>query len=380
MRTFLAIFFAICLLSGCGKQQVETPIFHAEGNPSLLSEWNLLTVDKQKLELADRVVPYDLNAALFTDYAHKLRTVWVPEGTAADYQEAATFDFPVGTIISKTFYYPRAADAGLDSKKVAKTKDNTAQLLKAGFELKAIRLIETRLLVHRADGWAALPYVWNEAQTDARLKRVGDIQPLKLVSADMEIQDFNYVVPNANQCAGCHATNATTREIHPIGPRARHLNRAFDYKMGAKNQLLAWQERGVLSPARAPDDMPKNVNWEDVSFPLNARARSYLDINCAHCHNPVGPADTSGLNLDAHSPEGPSLGTCKLPIAAGTGTGDREFDIVPGKPEESIFTYRMESTNPAVMMPELGRSLSHSEGVELIAEWISAMDGSCDEN
>ena len=115
-----------------------------------------------------------------------------------------------------------------------------------------------------------------------------------------------------------------------------------------------------------------------VSETLDARARSYLDINCSHCHNKVGPADTSGLLLEPDSPFGPSLGLCKLPIAAGTGTGDRKFGIVPGKPDESIFTYRMESTNPAVMMPELGRSLAHREGVELIAEWIAEMDGACD--
>lgn len=379
MRIFLAIIFAIFFLAGCREPHFETPVFHAEENPRMLSEWNVLRIDNQTLKLADRVVPYDLNSSLFTDYAHKLRTVWVPEGMAANYQEIATFDFPVGTILSKTFYYPRIADAGIDRNKVVKTKDNTAEFLKAGFDLKAVRLMETRLLVHRTEGWVALPYVWNKEQTDAQLKRIGDIQPLQLFRADMTVQNFNYVIPNTNQCAGCHATNATTREIHPIGPRARHLNKAFDYKAGPKNQLLAWQDRGVLSPATVPDNIPKNVNWKDISFPLNERARSYLDINCSHCHNPVGPADTSGLNLEAHSPDGPSLGTCKLPIAAGTGTGDREFDIVPGKPDESIFTYRLDSTNPAVMMPELGRSLSHAEGVELVAEWITAMDGSCEE-
>ena len=68
---------------------------------------------------------------------------------------------------------------------------------------------------------------------------------------------------------------------------------------------------------------------------------------------------------------------CKLPIAAGTGTGDRKYGIVPGEPAESIFTYRMKSTLPSEMMPELGRSLSHAEGVALIEQWIAEMDGSC---
>jgi hypothetical protein len=29
------------------------------------------------------------------------------------------------------------------------------------------------------------------------------------------------------------------------------------------------------------------------------------------------------------------------------------------------------------MMPELGRSLTHEEGVALIAEWIREMEGEC---
>lgn len=383
MRQFLASLIAVCCLLGCAKRGVDTPIFHAETNPDLLSDWKVLRVENQTLVLADNVIPYDLNSSLFTDYAHKLRTIWVPEGLAAEYQETAVFEFPIGTIISKTFYYPHAPGAGADSLQLAKAPDKTAELLTEGFDLNRVRLIETRLLIRRADGWAALPYVWNKDQTDARLKRAGDIKSLQLVSAEnplagSPVQDFNYIVPNVNQCAGCHATNATTRDIHPIGPAARHLNKSFAYKTGAKNQILAWQDIGVLSPISLTDNIPKNVNWEDISSPLNARARAYLDINCAHCHNPVGPADTSGLNLEAHSPDGPSLGTCKLPIAAGTGTGDRAFDIIPGKPEESIFTFRMESTNPAVMMPELGRSLSHTEGVELIAQWIAQMEGACE--
>jgi len=63
----------------------------------------------------------------------------------------------------------------------------------------------------------------------------------------------------------------------------------------------------------------------------------------------------------------------KSPVAAGKGSGDRMYDIVPGKPEESILTYRMESTDLEAMMPELGRSTVHTEGVALIKEWIASM-------
>ena len=112
-------------------------------------------------------------------------------------------------------------------------------------------------------------------------------------------------------------------------------------------------------------------------MPLDTRARAYLDANCSHCHNPVGPADTSGLHLEATAPMGPNYGICKPPIAAGTGTGGRFLDIVPGNAEASIFSYRIESDNPAEMMPELGRSLVHEEGAALIRQWIDEMEGGC---
>ncbi len=60
-------------------------------------------------------------------------------------------------------------------------------------------------------------------------------------------------------------------------------------------------------------------------------------------------------------------------MAAGKGSGGMQYDTLPGKPEESILHYRINSTDSAVMMPELGRSLIHKEGVELIKVWIKSM-------
>ncbi|MEL7296763.1 MAG: SO2930 family diheme c-type cytochrome [Pseudomonadota bacterium] len=372
LRAWLVV-VAATLLS-CGRAGPAQPVFHTLENPARLSAWQLFRFNGKTLTLNNRVVPYDLNSALFSDYAHKLRTVWLPEGSAAAYDEAETFAFPVGTVISKTFYYPTSDPSG---KRVLQQNDATADRLLAGFDLSSVKLIETRLLVRREHGWDALPYVWNADQTEAMLKRAGDLKRLDLVSEE-GTQSFPYVVPNANQCAGCHATNATTRELRPIGPKARHLNRSFAYATGVANQLQYWQQFGLLENVPASVELPRNAVWNDASEPLDQRARAYLDINCAHCHNAVGPADTSGLHLEASTTMGPTLGRCKPPIAAGTGTGDRQFDIVPGNADASIFAYRMAATEPAVMMPELGRSLAHAEGVRLISDWIDALDGSCE--
>ena len=63
----------------------------------------------------------------------------------------------------------------------------------------------------------------------------------------------------------------------------------------------------------------------------------------------------------------------KPPVAAGRGSGGLSYDIVPGKPEESILVFRTGSIDPGIMMPELGKRLIHEEGLALLREWVAAM-------
>ncbi|MDP6946895.1 MAG: hypothetical protein QF464_22285, partial [Myxococcota bacterium] len=113
--------------------------------------------------------------------------------------------------------------------------------------------------------------------------------------------------------------------------------------------------------------------------PLEERARSYLDANCGHCHQPGGNGGASGLVLLASEREPVKNGICKAPVAAGPGSGERHFDIVPGVPDESILMLRMESTDPEVKMPEIPNRLPHEPGIALIRAWIQSLpqDG-CD--
>jgi uncharacterized repeat protein (TIGR03806 family) len=372
-----ALLALVSLLSACGGEDAGVRFF-AEGQPKALSEWRVLKVEDGRLSLNEGVVPYDLNTPLFSDYAHKLRTVWMPRGKSASYAAQNSFAFPVGTIISKTFYYPLPGDGKWDGKSVARTVGND-DLQNETLDLSKVRLIETRLLVRREGGWEAMPYVWNEAQTEATLKRAGDLIPLVLVDGDGGREAVDYQVPDQNQCASCHATDNKTRALHPIGPKARHLNRDFAYAAGSENQVAHLARVGYLTGAPDPAQAPRNANWQDAAHAnLEDRARAYLDVNCGHCHSQTGPAITSGMWLDAAITDRLKLGFCKQPVAAGKGTGNRLYDIAPGQADASVLVFRMDSDDPSVMMPELGRSVVHREGVELIREWINAQQGACD--
>jgi uncharacterized repeat protein (TIGR03806 family) len=385
MRVALAAALAALSLVGCADEAARGPApttpspgVIAEGWPQALSDWGQMAVGGGQLVLGERVVPYTLNTALFTDDALKLRTVWLPEGAEpAQYHGREVFDFPDGTVITKTFYYPRA---GRDLSRVSGDGVEMQHFSGDRLDLTKVRLVETRILVLRAGQWDAVSYVWNDDQTEANLARTGAFVDLTLISAAMGQERLDYLVPNVNQCANCHNTNTPDGlGTRPIGPKARHLNGPYDSVDDPQSQLARWQALGLLTGV--PDDAPASPRWTggipDDPIVLNAAARAYLDINCAHCHSRTGQADTSGLYLEPWEPAGANLGICKPPIAAGRGTGNRHLGIVPGNAEASIFTYRMASTRADVMMPELGRATVDEDGLALVAAWIDAMAGGC---
>ncbi len=353
------------MLAGCGGGATSVTLYPADAPPPLFSDWGIVAADGDHFEVSEAAVPYSINTPLFTDYALKLRTVWMPEGRSAVYRADGPMDFPVGTVLTKTFHYERGAGHQVVRADRESLVDSQGRL-----NLSDNVLVETRLLIRYEEGWRALPYVWNEEQTEAYLEIAGDIREIEF---DDGSEPFVYVVPDANQCSGCHVTDHTAKALEPIGPSAWQLNGPYG---SAENQLSDWVSRGILHSVE--ETVPDGVRWADTDgASLDDRARAYLDANCAHCHNAQGPADTSGLNLALESAVDRNYGICKSPVAVGRGSGDRPYDIYPGRPDESIMIYRMQHTDPAVAMPELGRSTVHAEGVALVSEWISSLDGDC---
>ncbi len=215
----------------CSKGRGEVHTFVEDPFPEKLSEWGLFEGTGWTLEPNAGVIPYELNTPLFTDYAEKYRTIWLPPGQSATYREAEAFDFPVGTVISKTFMY--AVDGKVPTKGAQRTAGNAD---------KRFRPVETRILVHAKRGWIALPYVWNEEGTDATLEVVGSSRALEVTHTSGEKLSAHYMIPNVNQCQGCHERD---KMMTPIGLKARHLNRDYPYDEGPENQLARAGARGL---------------------------------------------------------------------------------------------------------------------------------------
>jgi uncharacterized repeat protein (TIGR03806 family) len=312
-----------------------------------LSEYGFFKGKLAELAPDAGVHPYEVNAPLFSDYAEKARFLYLPPGARMAYHPDGSFLFPDGAVIIKNFFY----------------WNDAAQ------PEKGRRIVETRLLLKESKGWKALEYIWNTAQDDAVLEIAGATLPIAWQNTEGKKQQLDYIVPNLNQCKGCHSYDG---QFVPIGTTARQLNRAMPQ---GQNQLLHFQQLGILDlpPGFSPQNAPRLSDYRLPDAPLDAAARAYLDGNCAHCHNPHGPASTSGMFLEANQNNPERLGVGKAPVAAGRGSGNRKYGIVPGKPNESILLYRMESDDPGIRMPELGRQQMHREGVELIRQWIKSM-------
>lgn len=316
-----------------------------------LSEYPFFEGKIADFKPAKNVYEYKLNNALFSDYSHKKRFIYFPKGKKMSYRPEGVMEFDVGSIIIKNFYYPSDFTNPEGEKQI----------------------IETRLLIKEQNqSWKTLSYVWNEEQTDAFVNIIGGETPVSWIDHKGKSQNLNYVIPNQTQCKSCHMLG---KEISPIGPIAGQLNRKNIYQGMVHDQLEYFVQKEVLTGLPPKDKRLRFAIWNQKdSGTLDERAKAYLHINCAHCHNDLGPAKNSGLNLTYHEKNNRRRGIFKPPIAAGKGSGNLKFSIVPGEPENSIMIYRYNSTDPGIMMPEIGRKSVHQEGLALLEQYIRSLE------
>lgn len=325
----MRLLLAALLLAGVGVAAAPAPgvsdaAIVGAAYPQTLAEYRFFADPAARRPVAG-VVPYRLNTPLWSDGADKTRFVYVPAGTKAHAAGEGLIDLPVGSALIKHFAFGG-------------------------------RLVETRVLLHRPDGWVALPYRWDAAQGEARLVLGG----ARVAVTTPAGETISYAIPNKNQCKECHALAG---KVTPIGPKAWNL---------APQWLAAWHQAGHLDAVPA---VARRVPlWEDrAAAPVAEAARGYLEANCAHCHNPQGAASNSGLFLGWEVSDPVLLGRGKRPVAAGRGSLGLEFDIAPGDPEASILYRRMASREAGVAMPELGTAAVDPAGLAAVRAWIAAM-------
>jgi len=313
-----------------------------------LSDYRFFEGDMKDQNPAEGVLIYEPITPLFTDYALKKRFVWMPNGTKANYvSDTEILDLPVGSAIIKTFYY-----------------DNM-------LPENATRILETRIMIRKSTGWIFAEYEWNDEQTEAYLNMDGVNKNISWVQNGVPMST-NYRLPSDIECMICHKFNASPI---PIGIKPQHLNKSLQYADGEMNQLQKWVSVGYLN-GPLPSNILTVVDYKDESKLLRDRVRSYLDMNCAHCHQENSHCDYRPMRL--------AYSETDLSINMGICVDPEEFIdaslvsiIVPGNTSKSMMHYRLGSVEESNRMPLLGRTIVHQEGLALLTAFIQSLTN-CD--
>ncbi len=294
-----------------------------------LSDMGIFSGAISNLTPAENVHLYDLNSRLFTDYAYKQRLLRLPEGAAMQYDNSDLLpNFPDNTLISKTFYYYED-ESNTSSNKI---------------------MVETRVLIKTEGTWKIGNYKWNNDMTEATYTDDGSIVSVAYLNAEGIAQNIEYQIPSNTDCIDCHHIYEDTT---PIGPKLRNMN--FNPNNGTVNinQLQYFIDEGMLEGITSPSDITVLPDWEDDNFDILEQGRGYMDINCAHCHQPGGFTPT-GFLLDFR---------LEVPFDD-TGIYSRRGQIED----------RIQSTTPGYMMPKIGRTIVHNEGVAMMLNYLQAIE------
>ncbi|AEA43365.1 hypothetical protein [Fluviicola taffensis] len=309
---------------------------------SKLSDYRFFEGDLKNQTPAEKVIPYEPASGLFTDYAHKKRFIWMPTGTSASYvNDGDVLNLPVGAALIKTFYYDNVQPAG------------------------STRIIETRIMIRKSSGWIFANYVWNTQQTEAYLDLNGSTTNVSWIQ-NGQTKSTAYRIPNETECKTCHKINDLPI---PIGIKPQNLNIDYPYQSGIQNQLEKLIAVGYLQNT-LPGNIVSTVNYMDQTKTVDERFRSYVDINCAHCHAEGKHCSYRPMRLAFSETSDPiNLGLCVEP--------DDDIDpayvyiIKPNDKNRSMMHFRLGSTVPSIRMPLLGRTIVHEEGLQLLEEWIT---------
>ncbi|MGO8699486.1 MAG: chitobiase/beta-hexosaminidase C-terminal domain-containing protein [Limisphaerales bacterium] len=302
------------------------------------------------------LIPYAPNVPLWSDGAQKVRYFSVPNsgapltpGEQIAYAPAGTWSFPAGTVFVKTF-----------------------ELLTNQSDPGSLLRLETRLLVRDTNGAVyGVTYKWRADNSDADLLTSNLTEAISIATPNGVTTQLWYY-PSPSDCLLCHTAVAN----YVLGVNARQLNGSFAYPNGvADNQLRSLNRAGLFYPAMDESQIP---SVEQLSAVTNTaasyaqRARSYLDANCAQCHQPGGSGPTFDARYDTPLA---SQNIINTPAAKGNLGYDNVNIVTPNDVWRSSLYDRMDVVNPAIQMPPLARNLIDTNAVQLMADWINSLGG-----
>lgn len=321
---------------------VAAPGLLVPGMPfrALLSSTGIFS-DTATLTPAASLVPYSILMPAWMDFAQSRHWVYRPAAAAPfGFSEDEAWTFPAGT-------------SWVQHLEVETVGGDPATRIR----------VETRILVRTVDGAFGATYRWNTDQTDAVLVPPEGSAVEWALGDGADAGTRRWTIPARATCAACHNADAG----YALGFRTRQLNRSGPLDAGAGNQIAALAARGLLDRTPEPSTLPAHTVLVNTRAPLEARARSWLDANCAGCHRCGTTVGESGFDLRAGTALGLS-GLVNGPVADSLGDPAMRL-ITPDFPERSAIAVRVHATG-ADRMPAAGFGAADPLGSRVVSEWI----------
>jgi putative heme-binding domain-containing protein len=241
------------------------------------------------------------------------------------------------------------------------------------------RRVETQILHFQDDAWRPYTYIWDDDQADAALAEAGGT--VRTIAVDEPGRDGrrtrDYRVQARTECTLCHNPWVERKGLvwglqsaSPLGVNTPQMNRMRHEGGRPVNQLRFLHELGLLAWTPETERLPKLADPYDESAQLDRRARSYLQTNCAHCHQ-FGAGGTANIALGY---EMPLVETKTVDVRPLQGTfqiaGARI--IAPGDPSRSVLYYRVSKLGGG-RMPRVGSNEVDLRAIRMIHDWITGM-------
>jgi uncharacterized repeat protein (TIGR03806 family) len=324
--------------------------------PRRLSQTGLFSSTREHVPAAG-VVRYLVNVPLWSDGTAADRFLAIPGRGRISLDEKGNWRFPEGSVLGRTV-----------SIETERGKPESR------------RRIETQILHLEAESWRPYTYAWADDQSDAVLADAKGASRTIAV-ADPEApggkRTLDYRIHARVECILCHnpwvekkTTMFGPQSASPLGLNTAQMNRECRYGERRLNQLIAFNQMGLLAWTPTPNKLPRLANPYDESGDPERRARAYLQVNCSHCHqfNAGGTANVA-LGIEVPLSETKTVGV--RPIQ-GTFNIPGARVIAPGEPERSVLYYRISKVGGG-RMPRVGSNQVDERAIRLFHDWIARM-------
>ncbi len=332
--------------------------------PRKLSETGLFT-DVQQQQPAPGVIPYSVNAPVWTDGAFIERYLGLPGEQKIKFGNNRGWDFQDGAVTVQTLFLE--FEKGQPASR---------------------RPIETRLLTRQEGEWLAYSYMWNDEGTDADLVGKDGMDrkyQIQDPSAPGGVRQQTWRYAARTECMGCHSRAAKW----VLGLNTAQMNRDHDYGGVVDNQIRSWHHIGLFEdvPRKKPEEIPKNspetppselpqlTNPYDEAAELTARARSYLHANCSHCHVSDGGGNAK-MELEFKTADEKTDIFNVTPYHGKFNIANAKL-IATGDPDRSVILYRLSKLGHG-RMPILGSTVVDERALKLFRHWIQGLPGAED--